>query len=65
MGQLFGVACKLAAEDAKQLIQNGLGNNELVLLCDDAPQRRFTPPSWEDQSRNQDIGVEDDLHSCK
>ena len=56
---------KLAGKDAEQFIENGLGDNELVLLLDNAPQRCFAAPAWENQSRDKNVSVEDDLHSCK
>jgi hypothetical protein len=65
MGELFGITREFAGQNAEQLIKDGLGDNELVLLLDNAPQRRFAAPAWENQSRDEDVGVEDDLHSCK
>jgi len=57
VGEFFGVTRKLAGEDAKQLIDDGLGNNGLILLRDDAPQRGFASSAREHQSRNEDVGV--------
>ena len=65
MGEFFSITRKLAGKDAEQLIENGLGDNELVLLLDNAPQRRFAAPAWKYQSRDEDVSVEDNLHSCK
>ena len=65
MGEFFSITRKLAGKDAEQLIENGLGDYELVLLLDNAPQRRFATPAWKNQSRDEDVGVEDDFHSCK
>jgi len=47
MGELFSITRKLAGEDAEQLIENGLGDNKLISLLDNAPQRRFAAPAWE------------------
>ena len=33
----LGIAREFASEDAEQFLQDGLGDNELVLLLDDAP----------------------------
>ena len=50
VGELFGIARKLGREDAEQLIENRLGDYELVVLLDNAPQCCFTSPAWENQS---------------
>ena len=34
MGEFFSITRKLTVKDAEQLIENGLGDNELVLLLD-------------------------------
>src|SRR5437764_1054591 len=41
VGELFGMTRKFARQDAEQLIQNGLGYDELILFLDDASQCRF------------------------
>jgi hypothetical protein len=65
VGKLFGVTRKFARKDAEQLVENGLGYDELILFLDDAPQCRFATPAREDQSRDENVGVEDDLHSSR
>jgi hypothetical protein len=38
---------------------------ELVLLLDDAPQSRVSASARKNQCRDENIGVEDDLHSSR
>ena len=52
-------------KNAEQLFENRLGDNQLVLLLDNAPQRRFTASARKNQSRDENVGVDDNLHSCK
>ena len=65
VGELFGITRKFAGEDAEQLIENGLGHNELILFLDDPSQCRFATPARENQSRDENVGIEDDLHSSR
>ncbi len=62
VGELFGIPRKLARKDAEQLIENGLGYNELILFLDYESQCRFATPTRENQSRDENVGVEDDPH---
>jgi hypothetical protein len=63
--KLLSVARELAREDAKQFVENGLGEYEIVALLKYSLQRSFASPAWKDQGRHQDVGVEDDLHALK
>ena len=65
MREFLRIACKLACEDAEQLVENGLGDDELILLLHDAPERGFAAATRKHQSRYQDIGVEDDLQALR
>jgi hypothetical protein len=40
-GKLFSVPGELSRKNAKELVQDRLGKNELILLGDDAQQRLF------------------------
>ena len=65
VGEFLSVARKLAGEDTEQLVENRLGDNKLILLLDNAPQCRFAASGWKDQGRDENVRVEDDLHSSK
>ena len=65
MGQLFGVAREFAREHAEELVEDGLGKDELVALLDDAAQGRLAVSAREYQRRDQDVGVEDDPQERK
>lgn len=60
--QFLCIAREFAPQDTKQLVENRLGKDKLVFLCNDAPQGRFAPAAGEYQGRHQDVCVEDDLH---
>jgi hypothetical protein len=63
--KLLSVARELAREDAEQFVENGPGEHELIALLEYSLQRSFASPTWKNQSRHQDVGVEDDLHALK
>jgi len=65
MCEFFGIAGELVPENTEQFVYDRLGNQELVFLFHDAPQSFLAAPAWEGQSRNQNVGVEDDLHSFR
>jgi hypothetical protein len=60
--ELFGIPRELAAEYAKQFVEDGFGENKLILFRCYAPQSRFAPAPREHQSRDKNFGVENDLH---
>ncbi len=60
--ELFGIARELASEYAEQFVEDGLGENKLILFLCYAPQSRFAPPAREHQSRDENVGVENDFH---
>jgi hypothetical protein len=49
MGQLFGIAREFSGEHAEQLVEDGLGKDELIALFDDAPKSRLALPAWKHQ----------------
>src|SRR5437773_1935498 len=53
------------AQHPEQFVEDGLGDDELVLLFEDAPQGCVATAPRKDQSRNENVGVEDDLHSAR
>ena len=59
-GQFLRIARKLACEHAEQLIQDRLGNQELIPLLDHALQGRVAASARKDERGNENVGVEYD-----
>lgn len=63
--ELFAVPAELAREHGEDLVDDGLGHDEVVFAFDDPEQGRFGPTAREDEGRDEDVRVEDDPHSLR
>jgi hypothetical protein len=59
--QRLGVAREFSREYPEQLVQNGIGENQLIALFDDPPQRFISRTARENDGGNENVGVENDF----
>jgi len=63
--QLVGIAGELPGQDSQKFVDDRSGNDQFVLAIEDSPDGGIRPAAWKNESRNKDIGIEDNPQSLR
>ena len=63
--QLIGIAGELPSQDGQKFVDDRPRNDQFVFAIEDSSDRGIRPAAWKNESRNEDVGVEDNPQSLR
>ena len=63
--QLLGIAGEFPSEDSQKFVDDRSGNDQFVLTIEDSSDGGIRPAARKDESRNEDVGIEDNPQSLR
>ena len=63
--QFIGIAGELPSQDSQKFVDDRSGNDQFVFAIEDSSDRGIGPAAWKNESRNEDVRIEDNPQSLR